>query len=371
MRLPEGFLITGRGSDKATMPDEDIVWVRNVDFEHREVHATSTGKKASLNANVAAKIFAERSDVDVILHAHVFPRTDARTTEDFAPSTMEDVEEVMRHLRDGQRTVELVDHGLIAVAKTAKDLTAPFEGQPAYFDFPELYDPIYARFSKSTTFVDLVQKLVAPDAAVLDLAAGTGEVALALGGAGFTDLTLADQSAGMLTVAMDKLERAGVRAHAIVGGFTDVDLNRTFDAVVMRQAVTYAKSTDELVALFRHVRAHLRPGGVFVFNAPRFDGQPMAIPDRQSKYTHRDWSVTVHERNTVDETGLLTHAQRATLIGRDGLSFEKVYDLNRFRLYTAAEYQAALMRAGFTIASVEGVKSKLGPKDKAFYVIAR
>lgn len=45
------------------------------------------GKKSSLNANVAAKLFHEFPDVHMIAHGHIFPGVLVKTELDFSPGT--------------------------------------------------------------------------------------------------------------------------------------------------------------------------------------------------------------------------------------------------------------------------------------------
>ena len=111
MRAPEnkGFFITARGSNKRLIPQTDVVYVASVDFSARVLNTHSTeGKKASLNANLAAKIFDTRKDVNLIVHAHIFPGCDNGTEIDYSPGTQEDVDEVMFYFSKDQKIVELL-----------------------------------------------------------------------------------------------------------------------------------------------------------------------------------------------------------------------------------------------------------------------
>jgi phosphopantothenate---cysteine ligase (CTP) len=365
-RVPNGgFLITSRGSNKRDMPLEDIVYVPEVDLESRTVYVDSSGKKASLNANVAAKIFQERPDVNVILHAHVFPGVDNQTSTDYSPSTQEDIDEVLSYLRKGEQIVELVNHGIISVGANLDDVIATLDVEPAYVNFPELYDAIYHRFQRSTEFVDLVERIVEHDEAVLDLAAGTGDVSKALQERGYRNLSLADQSNGMLNVARGKVGDVPTHVTSMQG----MNLGHTYDAVVVRQAINYLMDYDGLVDGLRAMHEHLNESGRLIFNAPNFNGNA-EYGDRFLEYEHGDYNVKVQEMNSVDGR-VITHTQHCVLMKKDGSDIRKVYDLNRFGLFTKDEFASALHDAGFSSVQFLGKGlSDFAPDSKTLYCMA-
>ena len=364
--LNKGFLITSRGSNKKEMPIEDIVYVPQVDFDSRTVYVNSSGKKAALNANVAAKIFQKRPDVDIILHAHVFPGVKNKTLKDYSPGTQEDVDEVLSYLLNGEQIVELANHGIISVGANLDDLVAILDVEPAYVNFPELYDAIYHRFQRSTEFVDLVSKEVGYNEAVLDLAAGTGDVSRQLQERGYRDLSLADQSKGMLGVAKDKL---GEKVPVYITSMRKMELGRTYDAIILRQAINYLMDYDGLVEGLRSMHAHLNYGGKLVFNAPNFNGDA-EYGDKYLEYQHGDYNVKVNEMNAVDGR-IITHTQHCVLLKKDGSEIKKVYDLNKFGLFTKDEFEQALHETEFNHVQFFGKGlTDYTPDSKTLYCVA-
>jgi len=366
-RVPSGgFLITSRGSNKRDMPLEDIVYVPQVDFDSRTVYVNSLGKKASLNANVAAKIFQERPDVNVILHAHVFPGVENRTSADYSPGTQEDIDEVLSYLRNGEQIVELVNHGIVSVGANLDDVIATLDVEPAYTKFPELYDAIYHRFQRSTEFVDLVTRVVRCDEAVLDLAAGTGDVSRKLRERGYRNLSLADQSEGMLGIAREKL---GKEVHTYITSMRGMNLGKTYDAIIVRQAINYLMDYGGLVDGLRAMHGHLKQGGKLVFNAPHFNGND-EYEDKSLEYEHGDYNVKVKEMNVVDGR-VITHTQRCVLMKKDGSEIKKVFDLNRFGLFTKDEFERALHEVGFSSVKFLGKGlNSYAPDTKTLYCVA-
>jgi demethylmenaquinone methyltransferase/2-methoxy-6-polyprenyl-1,4-benzoquinol methylase len=102
-----------------------------------------------------------------------------------------------------------------------------------------------------------------PHARVLDAFAGTGLVGLRSAALG-ADVTLADDSEGMLAVARRRAHDAGLEAHVVVTDLTarpPAVPGAPFDAVTM---VFGARYIDDPAAVVRGLASLLRPGGVFV-----------------------------------------------------------------------------------------------------------
>jgi SAM-dependent methyltransferase len=99
----------------------------------------------------------------------------------------------------------------------------------------------------------------APVRTILDLGSGGGHVAMHL--AGRFDLTLVDRSAEMLAVSRELNPGC---AH-LQGDMLTLRLGRTFDAILVHDAVDYVTTEPDLLAVVRTAFAHCRPGGLAVF----------------------------------------------------------------------------------------------------------
>jgi SAM-dependent methyltransferase len=94
---------------------------------------------------------------------------------------------------------------------------------------------------------------------VLDLGSGGGGVAVHL--AGRLAMTLVDLSDQMLDVS----RRLNPRSEHIRGDMRTMRLGRTFDAVLVHDAIDYMTTEDELRQVIETAFAHCRPGGLAVF----------------------------------------------------------------------------------------------------------
>jgi SAM-dependent methyltransferase len=100
---------------------------------------------------------------------------------------------------------------------------------------------------------------------VLELAVGTGRIALPLGERGI-DVRGIDASEAMVARLCSK--RGGDRIPITIGDFADVPIEGRFTLIYVVFNTLFALQTqDEQIRCFRNVAAHLLDGGVFVVEA--------------------------------------------------------------------------------------------------------
>jgi phosphopantothenate-cysteine ligase len=337
-RMPQGFLITARGSNKENLTREDIVHVKNVDFEKRMLYVESRGKKASLNANIAGAIFDRYKDVNFILHSHL-PLGKKETKINYAPGTKEDLDEIMKNL-DENSVLRLKGHGCLIVGKSAEDIEKNLGEGLIYSGHPELYDVVYHRFQKSSDFLNLVKQKAGKDEKILDLACGTGEVAKWLINSGYDDVFLADKSHAMLEEAKKKL--GNLKAYTT--SIEEMRLDEKFDTIAMRQAVNYLLDYPRLVRGLMNIKDHLNINGKLIFNAPNYNGEK-EYSTKELDYEYEGYKVNLREMNVVDGSTII-HTQFAILLDING-EMHRVYDINRFGLFRREDFENALKEVGY------------------------
>ena len=117
---------------------------------------------------------------------------------------------------------------------------------------------------------------------ILDLGCGTGSHSLVLENRGYSVVGV-DRSKEMLELARSKggAERISFQH----GDIRYLSLETTFDVVISMFAVmSYMVTNEDLVAAFRTVRRHLKPGGIFVFDSwfgPGVFHDPPSVRARQ------------------------------------------------------------------------------------------
>ncbi len=148
---------------------------------------------------------------------------------------------------------------------------------------------------------------------VLDLGCGTGGHALLLVARGYR-VAGVDRSQGMLAVARRKAGEAGVAARFSRGDIRTVRLGRTFDAVISMFAVLGYQTEDrDVVAALATAAAHLRPGGLLVFDVWFGPGVLADPPAKRVKRVAGEGTRLVRRtESTMDLAAQVVSAQQAS-----------------------------------------------------------
>jgi len=180
-----------------------------------------------------------------------------------------------------------------------------------------------------------------PDgAAIIDLACGTGTIALALARLGY-DLTGIDPSPDMLSVAARK-SGGGRNPMWLCQSMQELDLNDTADAAVCCfDGVNYLDTPGGLRRALRRIRLFLKPRGVFLFDVIT----PQAMADMDGE-TFSSESDTTYCTWRPIFTGSKLYSQ-VDLFVRDGSLWRRHAETHVQRAYGMDELSDALREAGF------------------------
>jgi SAM-dependent methyltransferase len=135
-------------------------------------------------------------------------------------------------------------------------------------DYSNYYDALYSD-KEYEAEVDFIRHLVSLESSqqILDLGCGTGRHDFLLASSGHS-VTGVDLSKRMLAIARKKAAQAGTKIEFILDDIRTVRLGKAFDLVISMFAVmSYQVTNDDLFKTLQTARAHLAPGGVFVFDA--------------------------------------------------------------------------------------------------------
>ena len=146
-------------------------------------------------------------------------------------------------------------------------MTNPYDDLAADYD-EDIY-PLNERAFVEPTVEAIAQ--LTPGRTILELAVGTGRIAIPLAKRGF-QVTGIDISPAMLQQLKQKAGEHLVET--IAGDMSQIQLNREFDlAYLVFNGITYLLTLEEQVACFKNAASHLRSGGVFIVETfiPRVD----------------------------------------------------------------------------------------------------
>ncbi len=190
----------------------------------------------------------------------------------------------------------------------------------------------------------LVEQLkLKPEQRVLDVGCGTGRHAVGLAVAGL-EVTGVDISSGMLTVARERAESAGVSVEFVHSNAADFVRPDAFDVVVCLcegAMCLYAGEDDPLdrdMKLLSNIHASLRAGGRFLLNV-------LNACRAIRRFTDEDVAS-----GQFDMVNLTEVSEAPALLGEDGSEMGTM----RERGYTAPEIRRMLSWTGFEVKGVYG-----------------
>ncbi|MDO8836863.1 MAG: class I SAM-dependent methyltransferase [Vicinamibacterales bacterium] len=176
------------------------------------------------------------------------------------------------------------------------------------------------------------------------------------------DATAVDLSAAML----EQCRGLNPGVELFVGDMRNVRLGRTFDAVLIHDAVSYMTTEADLRAAFETAGAHLRPGGVFI-TSPDFTTETFQSPSVHTA-THGDGTVdvTYFEFAWDPDPADTTVEVLMTYVIREGRRARLEHDRHVIGLFPNATWLRLCGEAGF---EVDEQTFALGPEAKAYRLL--
>jgi len=149
----------------------------------------------------------------------------------------------------------------------------------------------------------------------LDLATGTGQMALLLAKHGF-DVDATDISLEMLQEAKKNLSKTDLSIDFQVHDIIDPITSKTYDVITLASdVVNHLSSIEDVYLVFGHVQRALNPGGIFVFDAIHEDyaNHLIGYKDTLSLNNQKlEWTVVKGKNNEIKHL-LTVDQEKATL----------------------------------------------------------
>lgn len=223
-------------------------------------------------------------------------------------------------------------------------------------------DPPEEHEAEATVFRNALKRGIdGPARTLLELGAGAGGNASFL--APHFTCTLTDLSEPMLELSRELVPECEHR----VGDMRTLRLDRTFDAVLLHDAVVYMTTVDELRQAIQTAFVHTRPGGAAVI-APDFFREGFEEDTSVTECDAGDRSFRCMEWVWDPDPSDTTYLVEQAYLLREGLEVHAVHDRHCEGLFARATWVEVLTSAGFEVEGfyrpIEG--GDVGATDEVF-----
>lgn len=237
--------------------------------------------------------------------------------------------------------------------------------KPAYSVLADIYDDVMTDvdYETWTDYIDdiIIQHTEKADD-VLELACGTGTMALSLEELDCYDITATDGSADMIRIAKEKASHIDSFVDFITMDFLELDFEKKFDVVFMVfDSLNYLHTEQEILQLHEQVRKILKPGGVFIydFTTPRNSRTAINFLDNEKKTLKNN--TRYYRKSTYDAKNRI-HTNSFIIDKLDGKTNSVIHqykEQHQQRIYTLREIESILDKTDFSIeAAYDGFELK-------------
>ncbi len=203
---------------------------------------------------------------------------------------------------------------------------------------------------------DYVRQLIAryqPQAkSILDLGCGTGRHARHLAAHGFA-MTGVDRSEQMLAAARTAVAaNDATECDFLQGDIRTLALEQSFDVVIsLFHVISYQCGNDDLAAAFATAKRHLKPGGVFIFDAwygPAVLSEKPETRIKRLEDATSDITRMVEPVLRVNENCVDLH-YRILVQDKSSGSVDEINEIHSMRYLFRPEIELMLHQAGLTL----------------------
>ena len=242
----------------------------------------------------------------------------------------------------------------------------------AYIDLAASYDRLTNDVDYGAVvdfYMQILEREGLRPRSALDLACGTGSVALLLAQKGLR-VTAVDMSEDMLCVASQKAQSANLPITFVCQPLQKLHVPRAVDlAVCALDSLDYITEPTDCQEAIRRIYKSLNPGGCFIFdvNTPEklraMDGQVFLDEDED---VYCVWRGDFDEQTDICSYGM-------DLFTRRGDVWQRSFEEHREYAYSAQQLVGYLKAAGFTSIAVYGDRTFTAPAEgeQRIYLKAR
>lgn len=242
--------------------------------------------------------------------------------------------------------------------------------QPEYSKLAEIYDTIMegVDYEAWADFIDEVIQVHHPDPiSILELACGTGSLALSLDELMCYDILATDKSPAMIREARNK---ARGRRHSLafeVMDFLDIRTERKFDIVVsIFDSINYLHQSKDIRKLLSEVKKVIKGGGLFVFDftTPKNSIQAIQYLNNEEGYTPNNYRFFRKSRYDAKQQIHYNEFEIEKLDDDQETVLERYTESHEQRIYMLEEMKEIVSGTDYEIvAAYEGFDMKKANKN--------
>jgi trans-aconitate methyltransferase len=213
-------------------------------------------------------------------------------------------------------------------------------------DWYHLVDPVEDHADEAQSYERaLLSAVKGPAATLLELGAGAGNNAFFMKRR--FRCTLAD-----LSPQMQALSRAqNPDCEHVLGDMRALQLDRTFDAVFVHDAVAYMTTRDDLLAVAKTAFQHTRKGGAALF-APDYVREAFHEATNLLEGQHGGRALRGIEWCWDPDASDTSYAVEYMLLLREGDRVTAIHDRHVEGLFSEQEWHEVLAEAGFSVTTI-------------------
>lgn len=229
------------------------------------------------------------------------------------------------------------------------------ERYPAYSKLATIYDALMedVDYDYWADFIDALIQQHHPDPrTVLELASGTGSMALSLDELGCYQITATDKSPQMITQAREKAKQLQHEVKFRVMDFLDIGLEHTFDVLVcIFDSVNYLHSPSRVLTMLEQIKKVMGPESLFIFDftTPRNSIQAVNYLNNEEGYANANYRYFRKSRYDPEEKIHYNDFRIEKLSEDRETVVEEFTERHRQRIYTLDEMTGIVEEAGFDI----------------------
>ncbi|MBM7707939.1 class I SAM-dependent DNA methyltransferase [Enterococcus lemanii] len=214
----------------------------------------------------------------------------------------------------------------------------------AYETFAFVYDEVMDT-SLYQRWLDFSIRHLQDKKQVLELACGTGALAVAFAKEGF-EVTALDLSEEMLMIASERAQESEVEIQFVIGDMLDLAEVGTYEAVTcFSDSICYMEDEIQVQEVFDGVYKLLEENGIFVFDVHSTYQMTEVFPNYSYHYQTDDFAF-LWDSYQGKEKYSIEHFLTFFVENEEGL-FIREDELHQEKTYPLATYQMMLENAGF------------------------